>query len=101
MSDQIKVGSICIGQNFGVFQEYNGMECEVIGELAPRRSKNNLTGIIDTDYRYRVVWANGQKRCAKPFYLRLKKPPQDIISWADEKVKGITRLIPTFEKETA
>lgn len=104
MSEQFKVGEVCIGQNHVVTTRFNGMECEIIDGLAPRHFRDKFNNMKETwSVAYMVLWANGETTYAEPPRLRRRPPKQDYTSWANAKVKQVTKPvnIPQPEKEIA
>lgn len=90
MTQQFKVGEICIGQYFVIDTELNGMECEIIGGL------ENAVGIdrlrrIHMGPAYLVRWANAEVSSVYPHNLRRKPPKQSTDAWATEMVKQVTK----------
>ncbi len=70
-----KVGTICIGQNFQVDTDRNGMECEITGPLGMRLALNKRTGAKYSAVRYTVRWSDGIEAIVAPHLLRPKLPP--------------------------
>lgn len=67
------VGTICIGQNFVVNTERNGMECVI---EAPAQYMEFIGIQDDRRYKgvfYKVRWADGYDCPQEPKYLRLKR----------------------------
>lgn len=91
--DTFSIGEIAIGQGFLVNTDFNGVEGEITGGLAPRLSVNKSTGEVVLIESYQITWASGEKEHVAPKNLRKKKPRnRDItetrenpISWDDVK----------------
>ena len=75
MTNQFKVGDVCIGQNHFMHTQFNGMQCEVIGGLEFRHGRLYGTLVPVNEFQYEVLWANGETTNALPYQLRLKRPP--------------------------
>jgi hypothetical protein len=75
MSEQFKVGDVCVGQNFVFSTDRNGMECTVIGGLQMRPGINHITGKAAWEMLYDVRWADGAESFQEPYTLRRKRPP--------------------------
>lgn len=80
-----QVGTICIGQNIVCAPHFNGMECEITGELKHRVSKAYDTKEPTETIAYEVKWINGEITYTRPSQLRPKHIPG---SW-DELEKTI------------
>lgn len=77
MSAQFKVGDICIGQNFVVDTERNGMECTIIGSLATYQLILYNNELL---YGYECEGEDGLQFVCAPHNLRLKHPPRSAKS---------------------
>lgn len=90
-----QIGQVCIGQNIVYDDKYNGMECEIIGELIERTGKSKWGKEVTLD-AYEVRWADGLEIYVLPEYLRPKHEPgswdelEKMIGWrpnADKTIK--------------
>lgn len=92
MTQSFKVGEIAIGCNHTLDTEYNGMECEIIGELSARRTRWT-DGRITEEPVYDVRWADGRMCHCAPNRLRRKPPKQSTDEWATEQVAKVTKPV--------
>lgn len=76
MSEQFKVGDICIGQNHIFDLEYNGMECEIIEAFGLHDWHDPDTYETGKEFGYIVLWADGVEAISNSCYIRKKQPPQ-------------------------
>lgn len=88
MSEQFKVGDICVGRGFVVLAHRNEMECEIIGGLEMRLGKCSITGKIYEAAFYDVRWSDGGERLVSAHNLRRKPPKQSD--------KGERRILELF-----
>lgn len=100
MSEQFKVGEVCIGQNFTLDLDRNKMECEVL-ESAEYSIGIDSIGGLHFGPAYFVRWADGQESSVAPCKLRRKPPKQDLTEWAASKVRDLTKPVTQPEKEIA
>lgn len=80
-----KVGDVCIGQNYVLSTERNGLECEILEGLQDRFFRNNHTQSLEYGQAYLVRWSDGDVWAVKHYQLRKKQPPKreidTIVSW--------------------
>lgn len=85
MSEQFKVGDICIGQNHITDVENNGMECTILSDgsfyAGPNRHGRYVSGVC-----FLVRWADGENRLAMLYTLRKKHPPRSAKSIMREAI---------------
>lgn len=75
MTAGLKVGEVCIGQNFIISTEANGMECVIIGPLVLCECLVEPIGRWVLDYRHLVRWSDGAIDNVPARNLRRKQPP--------------------------
>jgi hypothetical protein len=97
MSEQFKVGEICIVQNATHNSEkYNGTECVVVSGWELRVAS------IGKEYLMCLVrLCDGKELYACDFHLRRKPPKQGLTEWANAKVKQLLSMQPIKEQEPA
>lgn len=78
MNKPIKMGDICIAQNFHIHVRYNGMECEVISDLIDIIKDGEFFGL-----GYIVKFSDNDRKQVRVFNLRHKKPPEDLSTWEE------------------
>jgi hypothetical protein len=77
------IGDIAIGQNFTLLTNRNSMECEVIGNERLVTTKDVVNGDIDTEYRYRVRWADGKELWVRKENLHKKYDGNEPSTWEE------------------
>jgi hypothetical protein len=87
MSEQFKVGEICVLHSLVITPERNGEEVEIISPLTPH------VFVYGTYMAHLVLHKNGARRWTPKIKLRRKPPQQDLTAWADAKVKDITKPV--------
>lgn len=70
----LRIGDICVGQNFINDAEYNGEECTVI-DFRPVNAVVPKTGEVRYGFFYIVKWCNGEVSAQERHTLRLKDQP--------------------------
>ncbi len=80
------LGEIALGQNFELCPEYNGMECEIVGNPQVSTNRGTVLFTQTTALRYLVKWSNGQITAQEEFYLKKLPPSNDLSSWEDSDV---------------
>lgn len=74
MIKEYAIGAICTGHNI-LPDEYNGLECEILGGLEMRGWWNEETGEPGESLCYHVRWATGEETHQEHHELRKKEPP--------------------------
>jgi hypothetical protein len=87
----MKIGDIAIGCNFTFHTFRNGMECEIIGELKDRVSRNLNSGEERVLHCYKVAWSDGSSTVQEPHFLRPKDEPGDWETLNDKMGRPIWR----------
>lgn len=89
---KFRVGDVCIGQNFEVDTERNGMECEVVAHLPEGGMFCNTRRdgkVLIEQNAYCVHWADGLVGWVAQHNLRKKPPKEKKGSWEQiEKLCG-------------
>lgn len=75
-----KVGDMAIGQNFVTDVQFNGMECEIIGNY-DRHLGIGRDGDLRPIEGYKVLWANGKKSIQKEYQLKKKYDGDNVVDW--------------------
>lgn len=70
-----KVGEVLVGHSFIFDTRYNGVECVVLQPAERVQSKHYTSGIMSSDAKHLVKWADGQVNYVRPRNLRRKQPP--------------------------